>query len=187
MTSISVDLHKFGYTAKGASVIVHRDRALRRHQIFVTDNWLGGVYGSSGVLGTKSGGAMAAAWAVLHHLGDDGYLRLAAATARAATEELAAGVRPPTPRWCSAPSPTTTLLAFGAADPDRLDVFAVADALWRTGLVRGSPGPSAVAPLHGERGPRGRIADFLADLGSAVAEVTQDGVRGDRGAYGTVE
>ena len=75
VTSMSVDLHKYGYTAKGASVIVHRTKALRRHQIFVTDNWLGGIYGSSGLLGTKSGGPMAAAWAVLHHLGDDGYLR----------------------------------------------------------------------------------------------------------------
>ena len=48
MTSISVDLHKYGYTAKGASVIVHRSKELRKHQTFVTDNWLGGLYASSG-------------------------------------------------------------------------------------------------------------------------------------------
>ena len=76
VTSISVDLHKYGYTAKGASVIVHRDKKLRADQTFVTDNWLGGMYGSSGVLGTKSGGPMAAAWAVMNLLGDDGYLEL---------------------------------------------------------------------------------------------------------------
>ncbi|MGA1352661.1 MAG: pyridoxal phosphate-dependent decarboxylase family protein, partial [Ilumatobacteraceae bacterium] len=52
VTSISVDLHKFGYTAKGASVIMYRTSELRSHQAFVTDNWLGGFYGSSGVLGT---------------------------------------------------------------------------------------------------------------------------------------
>ena len=46
---MSVDLHKFGYTAKGASVIVHRTRALRRYQVFVTERWLGGTYGSSGL------------------------------------------------------------------------------------------------------------------------------------------
>ena len=56
VTSISVDLHKFGYTAKGASVIMHRTKQLRSYQTFVTDNWLGGLYGSSGVLGTKGGG-----------------------------------------------------------------------------------------------------------------------------------
>ncbi|NMD22690.1 MAG: aspartate aminotransferase family protein, partial [Actinobacteria bacterium] len=71
VTSISVDLHKFGYTAKGASVIMHRNKRLRSYQTYVTDNWLGGLYGSSGVLGTKGGGAMAAAWAVMNYLGDD--------------------------------------------------------------------------------------------------------------------
>ena len=49
---------------------MHRNKRLRSYQTFVTDNWLGGTYGSSGVLGTKSGGPMAAAWAVMNHLGD---------------------------------------------------------------------------------------------------------------------
>ena len=91
VTSISVDLHKYGYTAKGASVIMHRNKQLRGYQTFVTDNWLGGVYGSSGVLGTKGGGSMAAAWAVMHYLGNDGYMRVTAA-ARQACLELAAAV-----------------------------------------------------------------------------------------------
>src|SRR3954449_9392183 len=82
VTSISVDLHKYGYTAKGASVIMHRNKRLRSYQTFVTDNWLGGLYGSSGILGTKSGGAIAAAWAVLQYLGDDGYRRLAGVARR---------------------------------------------------------------------------------------------------------
>ncbi|TSA54015.1 MAG: aspartate aminotransferase family protein, partial [Actinobacteria bacterium] len=75
-TSISVDLHKFGYTSKGASVIMYADKNLRSYQGFVTDNWLGGTYASSGMLGTKSGGPIASAWAVMHFLGDDGYLNL---------------------------------------------------------------------------------------------------------------
>ena len=91
VTSISIDLHKYGYTAKGASVIMHRNKTLRGYQTFVTDNWLGGVYGSSGVLGTKGGGSMAAAWAVMRYLGNDGYMRVTAA-ARKACLELAAAV-----------------------------------------------------------------------------------------------
>ena len=71
VTSISVDLHKYGYTAKGASVLVHRTRELRAYQTFFTDGWLGGAYGSSAVLGTKSVGPWAAAWAVMQHLGQD--------------------------------------------------------------------------------------------------------------------
>jgi sphinganine-1-phosphate aldolase len=185
VTSMSVDLHKYGYTAKGASVILHRNKALRRHQIFVTENWLGGTYGSSGVLGTKSGGAMAAAWAVLHHLGDDGYLRLTAA-ARSATEALAAGVAAQ-PGLVLRAEPETTLLAFGAAQPDRLDVFAVADALWRRGWYVDRQGPPAslhctVSAVHD-----GKIPAFLSDLRDAVDEVTAAAARGDRGAYGTVE
>src|SRR4029079_4526208 len=86
VTSISVNLHKYGYTAKGASVIMHRTKQLRAYQTFVTDNWLGGVYGSSGVLGTKGGGSIAGGGAVMRYLGDDGSLRLPAAARRACLE-----------------------------------------------------------------------------------------------------
>jgi len=88
VTSISVDLHKYGYTSKGASIVMYRNKALRAHQGFFTDNWLGGMYGSSGVLGTKSGGSIASAWAVLQHLGEDGYSVLTQ-QARQATVQLA--------------------------------------------------------------------------------------------------
>ena len=88
VSSISVDLHKFGYTSKGASVILYASQHLRSFQGFITDDWLGGFYGSSGVLGTKSGGSMASAWAVMHFLGDDGHLRLTR-QAREATLQLA--------------------------------------------------------------------------------------------------
>ena len=53
VTSISIDLHKYGYAAKGAGGLAHRTKALRAHQTFTTDRWLGGRYGSSGILGTK--------------------------------------------------------------------------------------------------------------------------------------
>jgi glutamate/tyrosine decarboxylase-like PLP-dependent enzyme len=162
VTSISVDLHKFGYTPKGVSAIVHRNRDLRRHQTFTTERWLGGRYGSSGVLGTKSGAALAAAWAVVHHLGDDGYHRLAAA-ARRATEELAAGIEA-TAGLVLRAEPETIIVAFGAADPGRVDVFALADALWKRGwyVDRQGPPPSlhcTVNAIHD-----GRIPEFLHDL-----------------------
>ena len=53
VTSMSVDLHKYAYTAKGASVVLYGDKQLRRYQTFITENWLGGVYGSSGIQGTQ--------------------------------------------------------------------------------------------------------------------------------------
>jgi sphinganine-1-phosphate aldolase len=183
VTSISVDLHKFGYTAKGASVIAYRTKELRRYQTFVTDNWLGGLYGSSGVLGTKSGGAMAAAWAVMNHLGQDGYRKLTA-TARAATERLAAGIGEIDGLVLRA-EPDTTLLAFGTTGD--VDAFGIADALWRRGwyVDRQGPPPSLHCTINAAHDAV--MDDFLADLKACVKEVRTSARSGDQGAYGTIE
>jgi glutamate/tyrosine decarboxylase-like PLP-dependent enzyme len=185
VTSISVDLHKYGYTAKGASVIMHRNKQLRSYQTYVTDNWLGGMYGSSGVLGTKGGGSIAAAWAVMHYLGDEGYKRVTAA-ARTACLQLTEAVRA-IPQLVIRAEPQATLLAFGAADETELDVFAVADALWRRGwyVDRQGPPPSlhcTVSVVH-----EGKIEAFVNDLQASLEEVAQARHHGAQGAYGTVE
>jgi glutamate/tyrosine decarboxylase-like PLP-dependent enzyme len=185
VTSISVDLHKYGYTAKGASVIVHRTKRLRSHQTFVTDNWLGGLYGSSGILGTKSGGSIAAAWAVLNVLGDDGYRRLTAA-ARTACEELAAAIEGIEGLELLA-RPDATLLAVRARDPDDLDVWAVADELWRRGWYVDRQGPPPSIHLTVNAVHEGRVEELVADLREAVAGVRAAHGAGDAGAYGTVE
>jgi glutamate/tyrosine decarboxylase-like PLP-dependent enzyme len=183
VTSISVDLHKFGYTAKGASVIVHRSRQLRSYQTFFTDNWLGGAYGSSAVLGTKSVGPWAAAWAVMQHLGEDGYLRLTA-EARQATEDLIAAVQS-IPGLVVRGEPIATLVAFGS--DAGLDVFALGDALWRRGwyLDRQGPPPSLHATVNAVHATV--MSEFIASLHEAVAEVEDLQATGDAGAYGTVE
>ncbi len=185
VTSISVDLHKFGYTAKGASVIAYRTKLLRSYQTYVTDNWLGGVYGSSGILGTKSGGSMAAAWAVIDFLGDEGYVRLTAA-ARRATETLVAGVRQ-RPHLALRAEPDTMLVTFGATDPASLDIYSVADALWRRGWYVDKQGPPASLHLTVNAIHDGKIDAFLADLDGAVAEVQASSMTGSVGTYGTVE
>jgi glutamate/tyrosine decarboxylase-like PLP-dependent enzyme len=185
VTSVSVDLHKFGYTAKGASVILHRTKRLRAFQTFVTDNWLGGAYGSSGVLGTKSGGAMAAAWAVMHHLGDAGYLRLTA-SARRATLQLAEAIDGIGELQLRA-RPEAMLLSFGASDPEALDVFAVADALWRRGWYVDRQGPPSSLHCTVNAVHDGRIDGFVTDLRAGVEEVAAARSRGAAGAYGTTE
>ena len=185
VTSISVDLHKYGYTTKGAGVLIHRDKALRAYQTYVTTNWLGGTYGSSGILGTKGGGAMAAAWAVLHLLGHEGYMDLTR-RARGAALRLAAAVEAH-PDLSLLAQPDTTLVAFAAHDPDRLDVFAVADELLTHGwyVDRQSPPPSlhcTVMAGHDET-----IDAFIADLAECVATAGSNGRAGEAGAYGTIE
>lgn len=114
VTSISADLHKYGYAAKGASTVIYASRALRRHQHFVHADWPGGLFGSPGVLGTRPGGAIAAAWAVMSYLGEAGYLDLAR-RAMDATQRIARGVLE-TPGLTILGKPVMTLLAIGARD-----------------------------------------------------------------------
>ena len=185
VSSISVDLHKFGYTSKGASVIMYASKHLRSFQGFVTDDWLGGVYGSSGVLGTKSGGSMASAWAVMHFLGDDGYLRLTR-QAREATLQLATVIRN-TPELVLRAEPESTLLCFGAQDPSTLNVFAVADELSKRGwyVDRQTPPDSlhcTVNAIHHDK-----IDWFARDLHEAVTIALDQKTSGSVGTYGTVE
>ena len=182
VTSISVDLHKYGYTAKGASVIVHRDRKLRSYQTFMTDNWLGGLYGSSGVLGTKSGGPMAAAWAVMNYLGDEGYRRLTQ-SARITTCQLADAIQRIDGLQLRA-YPDSTLLSFGAQS---LDVFAVADELAKHGWYVDKQGPPDSLHCTVNAVHHHVIDEFIAALRDAVAKVQGAGSTGSSGAYGTIE
>ena len=183
VTSISVDLHKYGYTSKGAGVLLHRNKTLRNDQTFLTDNWLGGLYGSSGILGTKSGGPIASAWAVMHHLGDDGYTQ-ATLSARDSTLRIAAFVREH-PLLALRAEPDSTLLSFGTTDPLRHDVFALADALIAKGwyLDKQAPPPSIHLTVNASHSPR--IDEFLSDLGECIESL--DSTKGTAGAYGTTE
>jgi sphinganine-1-phosphate aldolase len=76
VTTISADIHKLGYAPKGVSVILHRTKLSRKYQTFVFGDWLGGFYASPNMQGTRSGLPMACAWAVMRHLGIDGYVEL---------------------------------------------------------------------------------------------------------------
>ena len=76
MTEISADVHKYGYTPKGASVVLHRDADWFGHQFFLYDQWGSGLYGSPGVAGAKPAAPIATAWAVMQSLGPDGYTEI---------------------------------------------------------------------------------------------------------------
>jgi hypothetical protein len=77
VSSISMDLHKYAFAAKGASVVLYRDKQLRKHQIFTCATWTGYTISNSTVQSSKSGGPVAAAWAVLNFFGESGYLDIA--------------------------------------------------------------------------------------------------------------
>jgi glutamate/tyrosine decarboxylase-like PLP-dependent enzyme len=184
VTSISVDLHKFGYTSKGASVIMYANKRLRSFQGFFTDQWLGGVYASSGMLGTKSGGPIAAAWAVMHYLGDDGYLRLTR-SARIATETLTQHINAH-PHLSLLAQPDALLLSFVATNPKRLNIYAVADEMWKRGwyIDRQEPPQSLHCTINAVH--ESVIDAMIVDLDECIAIVLDTGQTGDVGAYATL-
>lgn len=166
VTSISADLHKYGYAAKGASVILYRNADLRKHQFYVYTEWSGGIYGSSTMLGTRPGGAIAAAWAALNVIGKEGYLRFAHKT-MGATRRIRDGIlRIPELKLIA--EPDMSLIAFGS---DSLNIYALGDELNLMGWHFDRQQLPAslhltVSQVHAE------VADeFLSDLETAVAKV----------------
>ena len=129
VTSISVDLHKYAYTPKGASILLHRDPALRRPQMFASAAWPGYTMLNSTMQSTKSGGPLAAAWAVVRTIGDEGYLRLAE-EALDGVDRLLAGLSEIPALHVVAP-PDSTLVAL--ATDETCDVFTLADEMGAAG------------------------------------------------------
>ncbi len=182
VTSISADLHKYAYTAKGASTIIYRTKALRRHQYFVHADWPGGLFGSPSVLGTRPGGAIAAAWAVMNYLGEEGYLELAR-QAMSATGKILRGVAE-TPGLRTLGKPVMSAIAIGAdalAVPgptgEGLDLYVLADLMqargWR--VDRGQNPPSlhlTISPAHDALAPT-----FVEDLRACTREVVESGAQ----------
>ncbi|MCB9555320.1 MAG: aspartate aminotransferase family protein [Deltaproteobacteria bacterium] len=90
--SISIDLHKYGYTPKGVSFILHRDRNNQRFQRFTHTDWTGYTFVNQAMQSSRLGGPLAAAWAVLNYVGDEGYLDISRRMI-ADTDRLIAGIK----------------------------------------------------------------------------------------------
>jgi len=166
VSSISVDLHKYGYTPKGVSILLHRSAALRSGHFFAAADWPGYTMLNTTLQSTKSGGPLAAAWAVANAIGDDGYRRLVA-RAREATLALADAARG-IPGLAVVAEPDSTLLTLRT--DDTCDVFTVADEMLARGWF--------VQPQMGFRGMPPTLhltlsaatASGLADVVSALRE-----------------
>jgi glutamate/tyrosine decarboxylase-like PLP-dependent enzyme len=166
VTSISADVHKYGFAAKGASTILYRDKALRRYQFFVYADWPGGLYASPTMTGTRPGGSIAAAWAAMMSLGESGYMRLTENILKTA-DKLRAGISA-VPGIKLVGKPELSVFAFTS---DAVDIYAVGDAMDARGWALDRQQKPAclhmmVTPVHAP------IADrFLTDLRESVAEV----------------
>jgi glutamate/tyrosine decarboxylase-like PLP-dependent enzyme len=187
VTTISADIHKLGYAPKGASVLIHRDKELRRYQTFVFDDWLGGFYASPGMQGTRPGLPMATAWAVMNHLGIEGYRRLTDTTINAA-RTMIEGIRA-IEGLTVVGEPAAQCLAMAIAPEweNRLDAFEIGDALQRRGWFHDRQRPPDSLHSTVSAGNAPVIDEYLADLRVCVNECI-DARAVDRGTnYATLE
>jgi glutamate/tyrosine decarboxylase-like PLP-dependent enzyme len=164
VTSISADVHKFGYGAKGASVITYRSMDKLRHQFVVTTDYPGGIYISPTLLGTRAGGPIAAAWAGMKHLGESGYLRLAEKLMDGAQRLRAGLVAIPGVRIVG--NPCMNLISYATVE-NKPDIFVIADQLEERGwMVERQQFPDCihltVLPTNVDR-----IGEYLEDLRAA--------------------
>lgn len=184
VTSISADVHKYGYAAKGVSTITYRSLDILKHQMFVHTEWPGGVFASPALLGTRPGAAYAAAWATLQYFGVSGYRDLAERT-MAAFDGLVAGIRA-MPELQVLGEPTGPLLAYGARDK-AVNMFAVGDQMeakgWHINRIQKPDGLHAMVTAR----HLPVVDDYLRDLRASVAAVRADpslAGKGDAATYG---
>jgi sphinganine-1-phosphate aldolase len=164
VTQISMDAHKYGYVPKGVSVVLHRDDDSLWLQTFFYEQWGSGLYATAGISGARPAAPVIAAWAMMQHLGIDGYCGLVrelldiTRRMRAGIEEIA-GLE-------IVGDPVGPLLAVRS---DSHDLYAIADAMDHKGWhLNRNTDPVGLhmmlSPIHAD------IADeFLADLADAVA------------------
>ena len=166
VSSLSADLHKFGFCPKSASTVFFRDGSNLERSRFRHGDWPSGVLDTATLAGTRLGGAVASAWAVLNHLGETGYMD-AARRLSGMTDKYVAGIRDieGLEMWAE---PDLTIINYGS---NEFDIFQVAEEMgkrgWMAGLTNRPKGLHAMMSMLHEP-PR---EQFLADLRECVTIV----------------
>ncbi len=164
VTSISADTHKYGYSLKGTSTLLFRDKAYRNAQYFQLAGWSGGKYMSPGIEGSRSGGLLAATWAAMVRYGREGYLAYADQIFSTA-EQMKEAVRShPELRIMGSP---TFCFSFTS---DAFDIYHVNDFMRERGWrFNGQQYPNAIHMAVTRPQTQAGIAEqFAADLADAV-------------------
>lgn len=165
VTSISADLHKYGYTAKGASTLFFRDAESFAGMGWSFDNWPRGQYFTHTLVGTRPGGAIAAAWAVMKYLGEAGYQRVTQRilATRQALQDGAASLGLP-----AYGDPQLSIIAYGSREVDIAAIGARMTARgWTVGHVTEPPGFHQMLNLTHEPA----VGRYLDDLATAMVDV----------------
>jgi glutamate/tyrosine decarboxylase-like PLP-dependent enzyme len=164
VTSISADTHKYGYGPKGTSVITFRDSSYRKYQYFAHPEWKGGLYVSPGIGGSRSGGLIAATWAVMMTLGKKGYMERSKKIFETSYKMQEAVKRHPELRLMGTP---TFCFSFTS---DEFDIYHVNDYMKERGWrFNGQQFPSAIHMcVTGPQTQPGVVERFDKDLEGAV-------------------
>lgn len=164
VTSISCDTHKYGYALKGTSVVLYRNKKLRRYQYFSKTDWSGGLYASPTAAGSRSGGLTAATWASMVSLGEEGYLEAARAIMKAADTIRKGVAQIPEIRIAGKPTFCIALMS------DVVDIYHVNDYLstkgWRLNGQQSPPGEHICLTIPQTQ--PGVAERFVEDLRAAV-------------------
>lgn len=173
VTSISCDTHKYGYAAKGTSVVLYRNPELRHHQFFTLTDWPGGLYCSPSFAGSRPGALSAACWAAMVTMGEDGYTE-AARRIFATTREIREGITSGFPELALI-GESLFVVPLRSTQPE-LDIYRVNDAMSARGWsLNGLHRPAAIHLVVTQRHTRdGVAARFLRDLRAAVDHVRAD-------------
>ncbi|MBM4422438.1 MAG: aspartate aminotransferase family protein [Chloroflexi bacterium] len=167
VTSISADTHKYGYAAKGMSVVLYRNAELRRHQYFTATDWPGGLYFSPTIAGSRPGALSAVCWAAMVTIGERGYMEATRKILETASLIKKGIAEIPELRLLGDP---LWILSFAS---DSLDIYRVLDEMakkkWAlNGLHKPAAVHLALTLRHAQPGVAER---FVEDLREAVAQV----------------
>ena len=184
--SMSADIHKYGYSAKGASLILYRDMEYMKHSIFVYTDWPGGIYASPVLLGTRPGGSIAAAWATLQSIGQKGYMDYAKLIMDT-TKEIQAAIAD-IPELTVVGKPHMSVFSFTAKDKN-FPIYAVCDQMalkgWHIDRNQSPDGLHCMVTPH-----HAQFSDvYINDLKEAVAAVKANpelGKQGGAAVYGMI-
>jgi glutamate/tyrosine decarboxylase-like PLP-dependent enzyme len=175
VTSISADLHKYGYTAKGASVVLYKNKELRKHQIFACSRWTGYTVINSAITSSKTAGPMAAAWAVMNYLGNEGYMDIVSEVMEA-TKMVIDGINNIDGVKVLG-EPNMCMFSF-ASTTDKINVYRLADALKKKGWFVQPQFARANSPanLHisMNRSTVHTAQAFLNDFEATIAELKKE-------------
>ena len=166
VASMSIDLHKYGYAFHGCSALLLRSEALAAYQRYAFDAWPVGLYSTTNFVGSRGGGPVASAWAVMRYLGHTGYRGLVAKMLDAKAR-LAAGIgRIDGLEVCG--KPDGTQVSFRSPS---VDMNVVAQEMNRCGwsFGRQTDPPGMLLLLNGFHGEI--VDDFLGELEATVRSV----------------